>query len=93
MLPCGDPEPARYSVVPDQDTPVEDLLPHGVGVVEAAELHEVGVGRGHLVADRQQLGHQPVALRLQLFDVLQQRAGVLQGGQRLAWMDGSGEEQ
>src|SRR5690606_32887842 len=77
----GDPQVSRYSVVPDQDAPVEDPAPGGVRVREPAELDEVRVRLGRLVPEGAQLGDQPLPFRLQLLDVLQQQVGVVQGGQ------------
>ena len=67
---------------------VEDRPPGRVGVLEAAELDEVGVGVGDVVAEARSSRDQPVPLGLQLLDVLQQRVGVLQGGERGRLGDG-----
>lgn len=56
--------------------------------VEAAELHEVGVGDGDLVVEGAQFGDQAVAFGLELVDVLQERVGVLQRGERGGLGDG-----
>ena len=73
-----DAQPAVRTSLADQDTTVEQALPHLVPVAECAEQHEVGVGLRGLEALRAQPRDGAVAFCAQLADAGEQLVGMRQ---------------
>ncbi len=77
-----DPQVAGQPDVADEDAGVEQRLPRRGRVGEAAEEDEVRVAGDGRVAQRAQLGDDPVALLLDRLDGAQQARVVLERGER-----------